>query len=409
MNGNGKRESDVNGEQAVLEVAGPAREDSISMKFELTEEQNLLKNTIHEFARKELGPSASHWDAGVEFPWENVRKMAAVGLTGLRLPRQYGGTETDLISTGLALEEVARFDVSCAVILCSFNITATVLLHASEDIRNAWLPGMVKGEKILAFGAAEPEAGSDTRALKTIAERQGDSYVVSGEKTMITFAGIAQGLVALVKTHRGKESISCLLIETDRPGISVAPLRGFGWKATKWGNISLDGVRVPKGNLIGLEDTALTTLKSTVQEQRALTGLIALGAAGQALREAADYAKMRKVFGRPLGKFEGIQFRLADGLSLLEASKLVCYKALYLIERRDREASVWAAMANLMGGETAFKVVNDAMDIFGGLGYSTELPLERYLRDIKGVQLANATLKFEIGRGILGDEFLPYA
>jgi alkylation response protein AidB-like acyl-CoA dehydrogenase len=149
-------------------------------------------------------------------------------------------------------------------------------------------------------------------------------------------------------------------------------------------------------------------LKSTVQEQRALTGIIALGTAKEALEEAVNYAKTRKVFGKPLGKFEGIQFRLADDFTLLEAARLVGYKALYLIDKNAEEATVWAAMANLIGGETAYQVVNDAMDVYGGVGYSKELPLERYLRDVKATQIANATLKMEIGQGLFGKEFLPY-
>jgi len=278
-----------------------------------------------------------------------------------------------------------------------------------EDIRSRWLPSILKGERIIAFGATEPEAGSDVRAIRTIAERQGNTYIIDGQKTMITFAGIAQGFIVLVKTHSMKEGISCVFIEADRPGINIHHLPSFGWKATKWGNISFDRVEVPLENLIGEEDNALEMLKSTVQEQRALTGIIALGVAQEALGQAVEYAKIRKVFGKQLGRFEDIQFRMVDNFSLLEASKLVCYKALYLIERKSDEASIWAAMANLMGGEAAYKAVNDAMDIYGGLGYSKELPLERYLRDIKGVQLANATLKFEIGRGIFGKEFIPYA
>jgi alkylation response protein AidB-like acyl-CoA dehydrogenase len=150
-------------------------------------------------------------------------------------------------------------------------------------------------------------------------------------------------------------------------------------------------------------------LRTTVQEQRALTGLIALGTAREALEAAIRYSKTRKVFGKPLGKFEGIQFRLAEDYTLLEAARLVCYNALSLIEKNSVEASVWAAMANLIGGEVAYKIVNHAMDVYGGLGYSKELPLERYLRDVKAIQIANATLKMEIGQGLLGKEFLPYA
>lgn len=381
--------------------------------FEFNEEQRLTQKSVHDFAKKELAPKASHWDIHEEFPWESVRKMAEIGLTGLRVPALYGGAGADLITTGIAFEEVARFDHNCAIILCGCNITGGVLLHASESLRNSYLPDIIKGRSIIAFAAMEPEAGSEIRAIKTTAKRQDDSddsYIVSGEKAMITFAEEAQGFVVLVKTDvESREGISSIFIEANRPGIDMQQLQGFGWRATKWGNIVFNDVRVPVENLIGEENNALSMLKSTVQEQRALTGIIALGTAREALEEAVNYAKMRKVFGKPLGKFEGIQFRLVDDFTSLEAARLVCYRALHLIEKNADEASVWAAMANLIGGETAYKVVNDAMDVYGGLGYSRELPLERYLRDVKAIQIANATLKMEIGQGLLGKEFLPYA
>jgi len=156
--------------------------------FEFDEEQRLTQKNIHDFARKELAPRAAYWDASEEFPWESVKKMAGVGLTGLRLPMDYGGAEADLVTCGIALEEVARFDHSCAIILCGCNITGRVLLHASKIIRDTFLPDIVKGKSILAFGATESEAGSDIRAIKTVAKVHGNSYVVSGEKLMITFA-----------------------------------------------------------------------------------------------------------------------------------------------------------------------------------------------------------------------------
>ena len=376
--------------------------------FEFNEEQRLTQKNIHDFARKELAPRAAYWDTSEEFPWESVKKMAGVGLTGLRLPMDYGGAEADLVTCGIALEEVARFDHSCAIILCGCNITGRVLLHASKTIRDTFLPEIVKGKSILAFGATESEAGSDIRAIKAMAKVHGNTYVVSGEKLMITFAEIAQGFVVLAKTEpESREGISCIFIERDRQGIDIQRLQGFGWRGTKWGNVAFNEVTVPLENLIGEKNKALSMLKSTVQEQRALTGLIALGTAKEALEEAVKYAKMRKVFGKPLGKFEGIQFRLAEDFTSLEAARLVCYRALTLIEKNDDKAPVWAAMANLIGGETAYKVVNDAMDVYGGLGFSKDLPFERYLRDVKATQLANATLKMEIGRGLFGKEFSP--
>jgi alkylation response protein AidB-like acyl-CoA dehydrogenase len=377
--------------------------------FELNEEQKIIQKSVHEFAKKELAPRASYWDTQEEFPWELVQKMAEMGLTGLRLPTGYGGVGADLMTTGIAFEEVARYDHNCAIILCGSNITGRVLLHGSERVRRNYLPDMTKGKCILAFAAMESEAGSDIRAIKTTAKRVKNSYIVNGEKSMITFAEVAQGYVVLVRTDiKGRDGIGCILVEANRPGIDIQQLQGFGWRATKWGNIAFSDVQVPAENLIGEKSNALSMLKPTVQEQRALTGLIALGTARQALEEALEYAKNRKVFGKPLGKFEGIQFKLVEDFTSLEAARLTCYQALHLIENNAVQASAWAAMANLTGGETAYKVVNDAMDVYGGLGYSRELPLERYLRDIKAIQIASATLKMEIGQGILGKEFLPY-
>jgi cyclohexanecarboxyl-CoA dehydrogenase len=378
--------------------------------FELNDEQRAIQKSVHDFAKKELAPKASYWDTQEEFPWELVKEMAKMGLTGLRLPTGYGGVGADLITAGIALEEVARFDHNCAIILCGSNITGRVLLHGSEKMRRNYLPDIAKGKCILAFAAMESEAGSDIRAIRTAAKRVKNGYVVNGEKSMITFAEVAQGYVVLVKTDgKSGDGISCFLIEANRPGIDIQRLQGFGWRATKWGDFAFSDVKVPAENLIGEKNHALAMLKPTVQEQRALTGLIALGTARQALGEALEYAKIRKVFGKPLGKFEGIQFKLVEDFTLLEAARLTCFQALHLIEKNAEEASTWAAMANWIGGETAYKVVNDAMDVYGGLGYSRELPLERYLRDVKAIQIASATLKMEIGQGILGKEFLPYA
>jgi len=357
-----------------------------------------------------LAPKASYWDVHEEFPWDLVKKMGKIGLTGLLLPALYGGMEADLVTAGIALEEVARFDHNCAIILCGTNITGRVLLHGSERLRQNYLPDITKGRCILAFAAMESEAGSDIRAIKTSAKRVKDTYIVTGEKSMITFAEVAKGFVVLAKTDAKRRwGITCIFVEADRPGMDIQRLQGFGWRATKWGSIALSDVKVPTQNTIGEKNNALSMLKPTVQEQRALTGLIALGTARQALGEAIGYAKIRKVFGKPLGKFEGIQFKLVEGFTQLEAARLTCYQALQLIQKNKVEASIWAAMANLIGGEIAYKVVNDAMDVFGGLGYSRELPLERYLRDVKAIQIASATLKMEIGQGILGKEFLPYA
>ncbi|MBN2568162.1 MAG: acyl-CoA/acyl-ACP dehydrogenase [Deltaproteobacteria bacterium] len=378
--------------------------------FELNEEQNIIRQSVYDFAKTELSPHAAYWDRSEEFPWPSVNKMAEMGLTGLHLPTAYGGTDADLVTCGIALEEIARFDHNCAVILCGCNITGRILMHASKKIRETFLPEIVQGKSIIAFGATEPEAGSNIRAIRTRAEITDTTYVVSGEKSMITFAGVASAFIVLVRTDtKHGKGISCILIESNSPHIDIQELKGFGWKATKWGNAAFSEVEVPLENLVGELNNALPMLKSTVQRQRALTGLIALGTAAETLDEAVKYAKIREVFGKPLGKFEGIQFTLAEDYALLQSARLVCYQALSLIEKGNAKASQWAAMANLMGGETAYKIVNDAMDVYGGMGYTEDLPFERSLRDIKATQIANATLKIEIGRALFGKDFFPYA
>ncbi len=378
--------------------------------FELNEEQRIIKQNVHAFAKKELAPHAAYWDSSGEFPWPSVKKMAKMGLTGLYLPTAYGGTGADLLTCGIALEEVARFDHNCAIILCGCNITGGILTQASEKIRETFLPEIVQGGSVIAFAAAEPEAGSNIRAIRTRAELKGNTYVVSGEKSMITFAKVASAFIVLARTEaHNEEGITCIFVESDRPNIDIKELQGFGWKATKWGNAAFNDVEVPLENLVGEKNNALSMLKKTVQQQRALTGLIALGTAAEALDEAVKYAKIREVFGKPLGKFEGIQFTLAEDYTMLQSARLMCYQALSLIEKGAEEASQWSAMANLIGGETAYKIANDAMDVYGGMGYTKEFPFERYLRDIKATQIANATLKIEIGRGLFGKDFVPYA
>ena len=234
--------------------------------FELNEEQKLIQKSIHQFAKKELAPQASHWDATEEFPWESVKKMAKAGLTGLRIQKIYDGAEADLVTTGIAFEEVARFDNNCAVILCGSNITGRVLLYASEKIKAKLLPEIGIGKYILAFGAAEPDAGSDLRGMKAIAKPRKDVWIVSGEKSMVTFAGVSHGFIVLAKTAKGREEgISCIFVERDRRGIDIQRLQGFGWRASQWGNVSFNEVNIPVGNLIGEKNHALSMLKETVQ------------------------------------------------------------------------------------------------------------------------------------------------
>lgn len=380
--------------------------------FAFTEAQQELARTIRAFALRELAPHYAYWDRTGEFPFEQWRKMGAIGITGLCLPEKYGGQEADCVTTGIAAEEVARGDFNCGYALIENSINGQILLQAHETLQQKWLPGMARGDHITAIALTEPRGGSDAAAMQMRAKRHGDEYILSGEKSGISMLMPADAVVVFAKTDpdAGARGVSAFLVPTDLPGINRTPLRDMGERAIQRGSLALDDVHVPREYLIGEEGQGFYLVMNAFDYSRVIIALMCIGAAEQSLDETIEYVKQREAFGRPLAKFEGVSFPIAEHATLLEAARWLCYRTLWL---RDQGLphSKEAAMVKWWGPKVAVDAIHDCLLLHGHYGYTQDLPLEQRLRDVIGLEIGDGTAqvsKIVIARELFGREFLPY-
>jgi cyclohexanecarboxyl-CoA dehydrogenase len=380
--------------------------------FAFTEAQRELARTLRAFAHKELAPKYAHWDRTGEFPFEQWRKMAQIGITGLCIPEAYGGQGGDCVTTGIAAEEVARGDFNCGYALIENSINGQILLHAHDSVKQTWLPGMARGEHIMAIALTEPRGGSDAAGMQMRARRHGDDYVLSGEKSGISLLMPADAVVVFAKTDpdAGARGVSAFLVPMDAPGVSRTPLRDMGERAIQRGSLALDEVRVPREFLIGEEGQGFRLVMNAFDYSRVIIALMCIGAAEQSLDETIDYVKRREAFGRALAKFEGVSFPIAEHATLLEAARWLCYRTLWL---RDQGLphSKEAAMVKWWGPKVAVEAIHECLLLHGHYGYTQDLPLEQRLRDVIGLEIGDGTAqvsKIVIARELLGREFLPY-
>jgi cyclohexanecarboxyl-CoA dehydrogenase len=293
--------------------------------FSFTGEQELFRRTVREFAQKEIAPNIRECERKGQFPWEIYRKMGKAGLVGLRLPREYGGQEADATTMAIAVEELARAGWQIPL----GDIMSEILyLHGSQQLKDKWLRSLATGEKMLGIASTEPGVGSDAGAVSTRAVKKGDEYVINGEKQCIT--GInecaAYCLMARTGPGSGAKGVSMFLVETDRPGIEKYLFDALGWRLFSFGGFVLKDVTVPAGNLIGEENKGFYYVMQTFDLMRAYIALWTVGMAEAALEESIEYVKQRKAFGNPIGKFESVQFRIAEGYTALQAARLLCYR-----------------------------------------------------------------------------------
>jgi len=381
----------------------------LPLDFDFTGEQELFRRTVRDFAKKEITPKIREYERKAEFPWELYRKMGKSGLLGLRLPRNYGGQEADAVTMGILQEELGRVGWQIPL----GDIMGEILaLHGPEHIKSEWLPALVKGEKMLGVANTEPSAGSDAAAISTRAIRNGDNYVLNGEKQFITGIEECGAYCVLAKTEpeKGAKGVSMLFVETNRPGIEKYKLDAMGWKLYSFGGLVLKDVTIPSTNLIGEENQGFIYVMETFDLMRALIAMWCVGMAEGALEENMEYVKQRKAFGRPIGKFESVQSRLVEGHTKLEATKLLCYRTLWLRDR-GRKITKDSAMIKWYAPLVAFNVVNDCLQNRGALGYTTECLDEYRLREIRGASIGDGTTdinKIVVARELLGREFLPY-
>lgn len=370
------------------------------MDFELSQEQEMIKEMTREFAEKEIKPIAIELDQQAKFPEKVFQKMGKLGLFGIPFPEQYGGSGGDTISYAIAVEEIGK---ACGGTGLSY--AASVSLGASpiyyfgtEAQKQQYLVPLARGETLASFGLTEPNAGSDAGATRTTAQLVGDKYVINGEKCWITNASYARTVTVTAvsgKDERGKNIISAFIVPTDSPGVTInSKYDKMGVRASNTCEIILDGVRVPKENLLGDSEKGFKQFLYTLDGGRISIAALAVGIAQAALDKALAYAKQRVQFGKRISDFQAIQFKLADMAMEIELARNMVYKAAWLKDHQ-KPFTKEAAYAKLFASEMSFRASNQAIQIHGGSGYMREFEVERYLRDAKLLEIGEGTSEIQ--------------
>jgi butyryl-CoA dehydrogenase len=365
------------------------------MNFVLTEEQEMTRKMVRDFAEKELKPGAEERDDREEFSRDIFDKMGRLGLTGIPWPEEYGGGGSDYLSYVIAVEELSRVDASSGTTLAAHISLAgwPLYKYGTEDQKKKFLEPMALGEKLGAYALTEATAGTDAASLRTTAVLDGDSYVLNGNKIFITNGGDAEITIVFAVTDKEKKAkgISAFIVEKDSPGFAFGKKeRKMGLRSSPTLELIFDNCRVPKENLLGQEGEGFKIAMSTLDGGRNGIAAQAVGIAQGAMEEAANYAKSREQFGQPIANFQAISFMLADMGTKIEASRLLTYQAAYL-ESAGLPYGKASAMAKLFASETAMEVTTNAVQIFGGYGYTRDYPVERFMRDAKITQIYEGT------------------
>jgi butyryl-CoA dehydrogenase len=389
---------------------------------------HMLRDMVREFAEAEIAPIAAQFDDSEEFPWESGKKMAELGLFGIPFPDEYGGAGMDFIASVIVSEELARVDASHSIMVgAHISLAATPLYRwGTDEQKEKFLTPLASGEALGGFGLTEPGSGSDASQMLTVAELNGDHYVINGQKTWITHGGVGEVFVlaAVTTPGAGNRGVSAFIVTKETCDLelakqlgfghseSVVPMPGFstgqklrkmGWNASDTRELVLDNVEVPVGNLIGEENEGFKVFLDTLDGGRISIAAHALGIAQGALEASLRYTGERVQFGRPINKFQGIQFKLSDMATRIHAARLMTYHAAWL-RQTGRPHKKEASMAKLFASETAMDVTIDAVQLHGGYGYSREYPVERMMRDAKITEIGEGTS--EIQRILIARELL---
>jgi short/branched chain acyl-CoA dehydrogenase len=382
------------------------------VNFELTDEQRQIRNTVRGFARDEIAPRAAGYDESGEFPYDLVAGMGKLGLFALPFPQDVGGAGGDFLSYCLALEEIARADAAVAITLeaaVSLGISPIVSFGTPEQ-QERWLPDLLAGTKLWAFGLTEPEAGSDAGGTKTRAVRSDGEWVINGGKTFITNAGtdISAGvtITAVTGTSDGQPQISAIAVEQGTPGYTQAPkYRKLGWHASDTRELIFADCHVPQHNLIGAEGGGYRQFLQILEGGRVAIAALSVGLAQACLDASLSYSVQRRQFGQPIARFQATQFKLADMATQIELSRLMTWRAATAVDA-GRSAAPYASMAKLHASEVATACANQAVQIHGGYGFMEESPVARYYRDVKVNEIGEGTSEVQrilIARHLLED------
>jgi cyclohexanecarboxyl-CoA dehydrogenase len=383
------------------------------MDLAFSPEQDELVRTLRQFARRELAPRSAQWDKTGEFPWEAWRRMGELGLLGLRIPAAYGGQEADFLTFGIAMEEIGRGDFSCTYGIQLAGLAGEILGRSGSDaIKTRWLPPTASGLAVVALALTEPGAGSDAANLACRAERDGDGYVITGEKSGISLGMAAQAAVVFARTDPAGRArgVTAFLVPLDLPGVSRSPLRDMGTRAIGRAVLAFDHVRLPASHRLGEEGTGFYQVMQGFDYNRIGIALACLGVAQQSVEETMVYVKERRAFGRALARFEGVSFAIAEAATHLEACRWLCYRALWLADQ-GRPYTKESAMTKWWGPRLAVDTIHQCLLLHGHYGYTDELPFEQRMRDVIGLEIGDGAaevMKMVVARELMGRESLPY-
>jgi len=381
--------------------------------FPLSEEHKMIRDAARDFAQKEIAPIAAEFDESGEFPMQTVKKMGELGFMGIEVPEAYGGADLDTLSYVLALEEICKVDAAHGVVMSVNNSLYChgILKFGTEEQKKKFVTPVASGKAIGAYSLTEPMSGSDAGTMKSRAVCEGNEYILNGRKSWVTSGPVADYIVVFMLTHPEKKhkGISAFIVEADRPGF----IRGkkepkLGIRASATSELIFEDCRIPDENRIGFEGDGFKIAMTVLDAGRIGIASQALGIAEAAYEASRQYAVEREAFGQPIGAFQGTGFKIADMKTRIEASRLLIYNA--ALAKQNAKAtggrySLEASMAKLFASETAMYVAHQAVQIHGGMGYSRELPIERYFRDAKITEIYEGTSEIQrlvISRNELG-------
>ena len=380
------------------------------MDLDLAPDHVLLRDTIREFMTDEVAPLVDEHERERRFPGEVVRRIGELGWLGINVPERWGGAGMDTLAYAIAVEEIGRVWGSLGLIVAAHTSLGCgpLLIAGTDEQRDRFLPPLASGAMLGAYGLTEPMAGSDAGGTRTTARRDGDEWVIDGQKRFITNAGQAGLYICTARTGTaddGGAQISAFIVPADSPGFSVGRLEEkMGLHASATGELRFDGVRVPAANLLGEEGAGFRSFLKVLDGGRISIAALALGLAQAALDAAVPYAQSREQFGRPIGSFQGVAFMIADMATEIEAARALVYRAAWLKDQ-GRDYALAAAQAKLYASEVSSRVTNAAIQVHGGYGYIEDYKVERYLRDAKLTEIGEGTSQVQrlvIARRILG-------
>ncbi|SRR5690606_7993660 len=381
-----------------MEYVSAFRKGGCIMNFRLSDEHTMIRKLVRDFAKKEVEPTAAERDENERFEVEIFEKMAMLGLTGIPWPEKYGGIGSDYLAYCIAVEELSRVCASTGVTLSAHTSLASWPIYAfgTEKQKQQYLRPMAEGKKIGAYGLTESESGSDAASMKTTARINGNHYVLNGSKIFITNGGVADFYIVFALTDpKDKRSATAFIIEKDFPGFSIGKKeRKLGIRSSPTTTIIFENCKVPVENVLGEVGQGFRIAMMTLDGGRNGIAAQAVGIAQGALDAAVAYAKERKQFGRAIVENQGISFKLADMATSIEAARLLTYQAAWL-ESTGQPYGKASAMSKLLAGDTAMKVTTEAVQVFGGYGYTKDYPVERYMRDAKITQIYEGTQEIQ--------------